>query len=346
MNAWNTSNASWGGNVYASYAERQFLSAATFVASFVGLLGNLAVICAILTVKKLQTTTNVFVFNLAVADVLTCTVAPLQALTSLNDELVFPLWVCKLVAFGLLTCIGCSINCLVCIAVNRLIGITTAAHSVYRKLLTPCKLSFALILTWFPPLVVAIIPLLSDYAKSGYDPIFYSCAWQSSRSYTFTYAMLIAVVFFPIQFLVLFVSYLKIFLYVRKTSRSTLGHDGTATTNLALQRQLWERQVAVTKNLFLVVCVFLLCLSPYFLILALVKTASSALSYASTILVANSSVNPIIYATRHPDFRTAFAGMVHCGRKRRSSQPVVAPPGRVCPKTKTNTDDIELQPPA
>ncbi|XP_038044485.1 octopamine receptor 1-like [Patiria miniata] len=345
MDAWNTSNGSLGGNVYASYAERLFISGATFVACFVGLLGNLAVIFAILTVKKLQTATNVFVFNLAVADVLTCILATLQGVTILYDELVFPIWVCKLVAFGLLTCIGCSINCLVCIAVNRLIGITTAAHSVYRKLLTPCKLSFALVLTWFPPLVVTTIPLVSDYAEFGYNPTFLSCTWQSSLSYTFTYAMLIAVVFLPIQFLVLFVSYLKIFLYVRKTSRSTLGHDATSTTNLALQRQLWERQVAVTKNLFLVLCVFLLCLSPYFLFLALFKYSNNALSYAATILVSNSSINPIIYATRHQDFRAAFAGMVHCRRKRRSSQTTVAPPGRVCSKTTTNTD-VELQTPA
>ncbi|XP_038044301.1 beta-4C adrenergic receptor-like [Patiria miniata] len=279
-------------SIYGTYAERQILSGVGFVASFVGLLGNLAVIFAILTVKKLQTKTNVFVLNLAVADVLTCTVAPLQAVTILNDELVIPSWLCKLLAFCIISCIGCSINTLALIAVNRLVGITTTA--MYHKLYTPFKLFLMIVISWGLPFAVATIPLFTNYSKYGFNPIYKSCTWSSNKTDIFTYAKLM----------------LRLDNY--------RGSEGAGQQTL--QRQLWKRQVTVTKNLFTVVCVFFLCMCPYFATLALPSNvAKSLLSYASVCLMSNSAVNPIIYGTKHPDFRTAFA---HVLCHRRNSQTV------------------------
>ncbi|XP_022096846.1 histamine H3 receptor-like [Acanthaster planci] len=318
-------NSTTDPRVYRSSVERQVLSAIIFFDSSIGLLGNAAVVFAVLTVKKLQTTTNVFVVNLAAADFLTCIVAILQSVVFLKGELVFPVAVCQAMAFGILVCVGCSVNNLMCVAVNRLVGITTATHSVFRKLYTPCKLSMTVVLTWLVPAAVAIIPFVSDYGELGYNPVYHSCSWRSNRAYQPRYSMVVVVVYFPLQFAILFASYLRIWLFVRGTTKSTLRQDraGEASTgNRVFQQQLLKRQIAVTKNLFLVVCVFLLCISPYFLLVALPSSlVDNILPTTSTILMANSCVNPIIYGTKHPDFRAAFARVLPCRRKvRKTSQ--------------------------
>ncbi|XP_038044358.1 beta-4C adrenergic receptor-like [Patiria miniata] len=333
-------------SIYGTYAERQILSGVGFVATFVGLLGNLAVIFAILTVKKLQTKTNVFVLNLAVADVLTCTVAPLQAVTILSDELVIPSWLCKLVAFCIITCIGCSINTLALIAVNRLVGITTTA--MYHKVYTPIRLFLMIVMSWAVPIAVATIPLFSNYAKYGFNPIYKSCTWSSNMSYIITYAKLISVMYFPLQFTILFVSYLKIYLYVTRTTQSMLRLDKYGgTTGLGsqtLQIQLWKRQVTVTKNLFTVVCVFFLCMCPYFATLGLPSNVGkSLLSYASLVLMSNSAVNPIIYGTKHPDFRTAFAHILRCKRKKYKPQTPRTKSGQNSTTIATISANLQLQ---
>ncbi|XP_038044477.1 alpha-1D adrenergic receptor-like [Patiria miniata] len=329
-------------SVYGKYFERQILSGVCFVASFVGFLGNLAVICVILTDKKLQTTTNVFVFNLAVADVLTCAVVPVQAVTILNDELVIPSWLCKLVAFCSLTCIGCSINSLALIAVNRLVGITTTA--MYHKLYTAFKLFLMIVVSWGVPVATATIPLFTGYAKYGFNPIFKSCTWTSNKSDIITYAKFISVMYFPLQFAILFLSYLKIYLYVRRTTKSMMRHDTNGSGPQKCQRQLWKRQVTVTKNLFKVVCVFFLCITPYFITLGLQSNvAKSLLSYAGVILISNSAVNPIIYGTKHPDFRTAFAHILRCRRKKRKPESAKGISGQNRTNIVTASASITLQ---
>ncbi|XP_038044300.1 octopamine receptor Oamb-like [Patiria miniata] len=314
MNGYNESQSF---SVYRSFVERQVLSSVISFISVFGILGNTAVILAVLLVKKLQTSTNVFVLNLAVADVLTCALLPWQVVALLNDELVFPIWLCRTVAFVQLTCSGCNVNTLACIAANSLIGITTPAHSRYRKLFTPLNLSLMVALTWCVPAAVATFPFLSDYAEYGYNPLYNTCVWHSNRSYGLAYAMVLAIMFFPFQFTVLLISYFKIFLYVRKITRTTLRNSGsTNDVDQDLQRRLWTRQLAVTKNLFLVVCAFLFCILPYFVVLGIPGFAKEYLGYAKTILMANSCVNPIIYATRHPDFRLVF-GRVLCYKCKR-----------------------------
>ncbi|XP_038044991.1 octopamine receptor 1-like [Patiria miniata] len=309
--------------VLRSSAERQVISGFLFLTSAVGILGNTAVVAAVLAVKTLQTTTNAFVVNLAVADFLTCVDAFLQSVAFLSDELLLPYWLCQVMAFGILICIGCSVNTLVAIALNRLVGITTTAHSGFRKLYTPFKISFMIVLTWGIPIAVATIPLVSDYGELGYNSLHNTCTWRSNRAYQPRYSTLVAFVYFPVQFVMLFVSYLKIYLFVRKTTRSTLRQDragDASASNQILQKQLLKRQVAVTKNLFIVVCVFLLCIFPYFALLGLPSAlVARILPIASAILMANSCINPIIYGTKHPDFRKAFARVLFCRKKTQST---------------------------
>ena len=67
--------------------ERQVFAALCVLISVVGTVGNLSVVVCMAMSKKLRTVTNVFVVNLAVADLLSCLSLPWQAVAVLGDGL-------------------------------------------------------------------------------------------------------------------------------------------------------------------------------------------------------------------------------------------------------------------
>ncbi|XP_022096850.1 rhodopsin, GQ-coupled-like [Acanthaster planci] len=308
--------------IYLSFTERTLFSAYLFIIMFIGFVGNVTVVFLVLSVKKLQTVTNVFVVNLAVADTLTCLVASLSAVIVLSYELILPMWLCQCIAFGLLTFIGCSLNTLALIAVNRLVAVTDTARIRYRKIYTCWKLTAMIAMAWAIPIFVALIPVFSDYADLGFDPRFSTCTWLSAPVDGLIYSFFVAAVFYPVQLTIVTASYVRIFLFVRSSTRKmTLRGTPQSGTPSSFQNQLSKRQLAVTKNLFLVVCVFLVCLFPYFLVLALDSLAYEVLPFTAVLLLTNSFLNPIIYGTKHPDFRVEFSRLFnHCFGKCRSKK--------------------------
>ncbi|XP_022096843.1 alpha-1D adrenergic receptor-like [Acanthaster planci] len=295
-------------SAYQTFTERQLFSAYIFITMIVGYLGNSTVVYLVWSVKKLRTVTNVFVVNLAVADSTTCGGAILSAVVVLSYELIIPVWLCQCIAFGLITVIGCSVNTLALIAVNRLVAVTDTARIRYRKIYTRWKIAAMIAMAWAIPIFVALIPVFSDYAELGYDPRFSTCTWLSAPVDGLIYSFFVTLVFYPIQLTIVIASYIRIFLFVRSSTKAVMlkGNPESGTPS-SLQKQLSKRQLAVTKNLFLVVCVFLVCLFPYFFVLALDSLAFEALPFTAVLLLTNSCLNPIIYGTKHPDFRVEFS---------------------------------------
>ena len=64
--------------------------------------------------------------------------------------------------------------------------------------------------------------------------------------------------------------------------------------------------------LFSVFCAFVLCLAPYAVNLCLYTYTNSPQSilYTVAVVLSNSCINPLIYATKHRDFQTVFRCIV------------------------------------
>ena len=90
-------------------------------------------------------------------------------------------------------------------------------------------------------------------------------------------------------------------------STGTTIKDSVAKNRRAIRRQ----QLAITKNLFVVFCIFTVLLSPYFISLAVPAGRNFAL-YGATIAILNSCVNPIIYTINHPQFKVVLRKMIQC----------------------------------
>lgn len=99
-------------------------------------------------------------------------------------------------------------------------------------------------------------------------------------------------------------------------------HDGVSgrhTSEAAKTKRLLPKDVhskrnyelQITKNLFIVVCAFILCQTPYFTIY-LFNVKGAPVLYAALGVFLNSAVNPVIYAAKHPHFRKVFKCILLC----------------------------------
>lgn len=74
-----------------------------------------------------------------------------------------------------------------------------------------------------------------------------------------------------------------------------------------------RRQVKITKNLFYVVCAFLVCVTPYLVLLVFDDTVLAPFApYAACFLITNNCINWMIYATNHPHFKVVFKCILTC----------------------------------
>ncbi|XP_022096849.1 alpha-1A adrenergic receptor-like [Acanthaster planci] len=312
-------------DVYFSYAQRQILASIVGIVSVLGIVGNTLVILAVALSRKLRHTTNYLVVNLSVADLLTSLSLPMNVLAVLKDAWPLPDILCIGTGVVFITCLMCSINCLACVAVNRYILITKPS-ALYRRLYTSRRTALIIICAWLLPLCIAVIPASTGYIKVGFDPQFFSCSWVVSESDPGYYYVLFSSC--PVQLSVVAWSYGSILYHVRKHTRavghmdrSASGESDTAKTgevpgnhapHFAPGKQKRKLQIEVTKNLFYVVCAFLICTAPCCISLLLGKSGLRLYPIGVTLLCCNSCVNPIIYAAKHPQFRLVMKSIILC----------------------------------
>ncbi|XP_038068152.1 trace amine-associated receptor 8b-like [Patiria miniata] len=319
-----------------TYGERIVLAVAMSIIAVVGSVGNGLVILSVALSRKLRTATNVYVVSLSTTDLLTCLCLPWHVLGAVSiDGWPIGMWICS--AFGGLTIIfvGSSIITLAFIAVNRLFLITQPSTR-YRTLYTRKMLLVTTLVAWLLPFVTVTLPPLLGVGKLGYDEKYLRCGpvQTSGGPLSNPYDMIVSAVLYPIPMLVIVVSYVKIFLYIKHHTKTILTpniapsdhssssypksptannngtpHPGTLSPVNSTRRRLSRRQVEITKNLFYVVCAFVLCLTPYSVGL-MIPAADHFTPYAGVILLLNSCVNPVIYAAKHPYFRTVFVCIV------------------------------------
>uniref|UniRef100_A0A8D0GH85 G-protein coupled receptors family 1 profile domain-containing protein n=1 Tax=Sphenodon punctatus TaxID=8508 RepID=A0A8D0GH85_SPHPU len=273
----------------------------------IGITGNLLVLYAFFSNKKLRTPPNYFIMNLAVSDfMMSATQAPVCFFNSLHKEWVLGDIGCNLYAFcGALFGIT-SMMTLLAISIDRYFVITKPLQSIHR---TSKKRTCLIILAvWLYSLGWSTAPLFgwSSYVPEG---LMISCTWDyvtyspANRSYTM---MLCCCVFF-IPLVVISHCYLFMFLAVRSTGRNVqkLGSYGRKSYLSQSIRNEWK----LAKIAFVAIVVYVLSWSPYACVtlIAWAGHGSTLTPYSKSVpaVIAKASAiyNPIIYAIIHPRYR-------------------------------------------
>ena len=331
-----------------AYWEQIFTSILIIIIAIAGILGNSMIVAAVALSKKLQTATNAFVTSLAVTDLVTSFFLIWFAVGTLGKTS-WPIpgayWLCQLTAFMIYSSVGTSLYTLAAIAVNRLIHIIRP--ELYSKIFTSWKLAILIAIPWILPSASSAILLLTGNGGVGYNPVYHDCADIDDHKGADVFKLAKIVIGLPLPTAAIVISYAWIYVYLKRHFKrqlrnlsdipakstdtlrelpderepsSTYGfkiqdhHVGDPSPHFSESRRerIWRQQVEITKNLFVVVCVFFACFLPYFFVqlLPVTNVTGHIEFYVKITPFINSSVNFLIYGSKHPDFNLVLGYMI------------------------------------
>ncbi|XP_030842288.1 rhodopsin, GQ-coupled-like [Strongylocentrotus purpuratus] len=313
-------------NVVA-FKHRAIVAAILLVFALVGLLGNALVIISVIVCRKLRTITNVLVVNLAFADFMACTFLPFQSAGLLSQTRRYPLHeaVCAAVAAVGYISVCCSVHSLVAIAFVRWYVITKSIRG-HQGLHTPKKIAIMVVIIWIISISFMVVPPVIGIGTLGYSEYYSLCSLTDTNELE-TYFILLQGALIANALLLTLVFYIRILCHVLRHNKQfrdkyavdeDTGSNSTeasssvsAGSRLPMIKAINRKEIEITKNLFMVVCVFMLC----FLATTVnffIPGSSVFTLYSTMITFANSVVNPIIYGLKHPNFQEVFNQILCC----------------------------------
>ncbi|XP_069014846.1 trace amine-associated receptor 1-like [Embiotoca jacksoni] len=256
--------------------------------------GNFLVIISIVYFKQLHTPTNYLILSLAAADLLVgIIVFPFSMVFSLSSCQYHEGLFCKVRGSFDISLSTCSILNLCCISVDRY-------YAVCKPLTYSIKINH----------YVVVIMILMSWGVSALIGIVVIIAGLNSETcegkclITVLIANTIGLILsFYLPVIIMLCIYLKIFLVaLRQARRIQNTKSGAAVSKM-------ERKA--TKTLAVVLGVFLLCWTPFFLCYTFLpytndSVPGSVMETLNWLTLSNSMLNPFIYAFFYSWFRSAF----------------------------------------
>ncbi|XP_013409099.1 octopamine receptor 1-like [Lingula anatina] len=278
------------------------ISMAIFIA--LTITGNILVLTVIIKNKHMQTKTNAFIANLAVADLLVAIVdMPMALITVIEGDWVFGDTLCVLNGFTVVFFLTVSVHTLMYIAVFKYITIT---HPM-SKVLTKTRVGYMIAAPWIWGLIASSMGAfwLSDFT---FKPGATQCGPNyptEAPEHAYAFIIIFSCYFVPI--IVMVGSYISIFIQIRAhlsrmKANTTQDHDVIVSQ---------EKQMTVT--LLIMIIVFFVCWTPFMVYCIFASAVEDkttiphelhALGYWLGYM--NSVCNPIIYALRVPKFQDGY----------------------------------------
>ncbi|XP_047205129.1 delta-type opioid receptor-like isoform X2 [Girardinichthys multiradiatus] len=272
------------------------ITAVYSVVFVVGLLGNCLVIYT-----KMKTATNIYIFNLALADALVTTTMPFQSTDYLLNTWPFGEVVCKVFIsidyYNMFT----SIFTLTMMSVDRYVAVCHPVKALDFR--TPIKAKMINVCIWILSSAAGIPAFVLGGTQTNSDIT--ECALQFPEPYTYWDTMMKVCVFvfaFVVPVLIITICYSLMVLRLK----SVRMLSGSREKDRNLRR--------ITRLVVVVVAVFVVCWTPihiFILVKALVSVPeTTAIMAAYFFCVAlgytNSSLNPILYAFLDENFKRCF----------------------------------------
>ena len=293
--------------------------------NILSLIGNTLVCLSVYKNARLRTTTNLYIIALAVSDLLSAVIVmPMSASVLIAGNWILGGMLCQLHAFFCLLVIYVSPVTMGLIAVNRYVRICKSDQQ-YKRLFSRRKSRILLASVWSFVACYAAVPRLLGLQAYEFVPGYAQCsiAHLSDTGKVINYAIVVTL-FFLTPLIATTFSYTK----VAKTIRQ---HNASATATIQRRESAWERsrkwrkskgisnhEIKLSKSLFALVFVFMICWIPFWIIVILRRFRLVAIMprnvelFCMFLFYLSNSINPFIYAGMNPAFRREFRKIFLC----------------------------------
>lgn len=263
------------------------------------LFGNILTIVAVVRFYHLQTITNKFVVNLAASDIMVGVVLLYHSMLYIIPVLIKQKLSCLFFTVATSIPLMTSVINMAMISVDRYVAIVHPLR--YPSIMTSRRTTIAILLPWiYNTLFACTIFFLNTWSSK--TP---ACRLIDLATDNYLYALVIMQFFVPVM--VIFTSYVLILKEVHKVNKRQVHlrlPPGVSTHSMG-------KITKATKTLFIVIGLFLVCWTPYFLYIFIIcstKRPNNVTIYNIFIFLGliNSCLNPIVYGWKNKDFRKAF----------------------------------------
>lgn len=279
------------------------------VAAITGIVGNFLVIIVYVYRRRMRNTTNAFIVNLAVADVVTSLfIVPLPRYYNIPQSWHGRLY-CKLIFSSVFMWISivASLLTLTLVSLERYCAVV---HPVrYRVIFSKQRPNIIIACTWLSAVIINTFQL---YVVELKDRVCQN-VWPSLRFRYFIATSVFIVEFFAPMIVMLTANIITV-RTLKSQARALLQRD---QSRFSPAYSLLEARKKVIELLFIVVITFIICWTPDqigFLIYhfgVVPEDYIAGILYRLLVLLAfaNSCLNPIIYAFKNKHFRHGFLNM-------------------------------------
>ncbi|XP_066922941.1 QRFP-like peptide receptor [Clytia hemisphaerica] len=281
------------------------------ILSLLGIIGNLFVCFIIVRGRKMYTIANLFLMNLAIADMCVLVISyPLWVLQSLEpNSWPFGSVLCKIIPTISDAFYGVSLGCMTTISIHRYRMIL---HAMGKQLTFPQS---KMIITgiWFISLLTISVPLYPVLRYQELSPqgvVRCQSRWPS-KTYEQCYQLFLLIFWYICPLLIILFTFIRIKLYLEKqmTYEWLQGSEHT----LLIANHIMGIKKAL-RMLAPVVIVFAILMLPWNIIrlvsifteVHLVDNVHIYIMVSGTMLVANSVSNPFTYYIMSKEFRIEF----------------------------------------
>ncbi|XP_072106693.1 prolactin releasing hormone 2 receptor [Mobula birostris] len=283
--------------------------------------GNLLLLAHIATTKKLHTTTNFLIGNLAASDLVMCVFCvPMTASYAFESKgWLFGIFMCYFIKLMQSTTVFVSVLSLTAIAVDRYVVVVYPIHRRIR----PRSCAYIIVLIWMLSIGISMpTPLHTQYMninQLGFNMVICEEIWYKLEKQSLLYSCTIFLLFYMLPLCAVSISYCAISCHLKKRKV-----PGAALCS----QEKWSKKKRRTFCMLLIsVLSFALCWMPLQTVNLIWdinrdlidKTYLEVIQVSCHLLAMSSTCyNPFIYASLHTKFRLHLSNLLSRSKKQGS----------------------------
>ncbi|XP_077351951.1 mu-type opioid receptor [Festucalex cinctus] len=311
------------------------ITAVYSIVSVVGLVGNVLVMYIIVRYTKMKTATNIYIFNLALADALVTSTLPFQSVNYLMGTWPFGDILCKMVMsidyYNMFT----SIFTLTTMSIDRYVAVCHPVKALDFR--TPRNAKIVNVCNWILSSAIGLpVMFMASTVVSNSNIVDCKLVFPHPSWY-WDILLKICVFIFAFIMPVLIITVCYGLMVLRLKSVRMLSGSQEKDRNLR----------RITRMVLVVVAVFIVCWTPihiFVIIIALINISSSTLQtitwhFCIALGYTNSSLNPVLYGYLDENFKRCFREFCSSGPSLLEMQNStrVGAVGRKVPKREPNS---------